>query len=119
MDFELRSIQAELQEMEAQRESEIQEMVNVNNKKIAHESTSFSPLPTQDSTSIAFHSAVVDHFSKKNKLIPPRKEFMSRKAKRRQSRKSTKAEEHKDKSDTRSTRMVRKKRERRRVKDIY
>jgi len=107
-------------EMERQRQKELQEELERSDKTIFETKDGFASLPSQHPNSVAFQKLLVEQYGKAHQhhvpKIPAKKLFQSKKAKSREARKAKKGEEHQDKLDAKQGRVVKKQRTKNRVK---
>jgi hypothetical protein len=122
--FDFDALEAEIKEMEDEKEKEIQKEVesyqNTIKQTINNDKETYSSLPSQAGPSLAFHQAIVQQYQAKNELKPTAKQqFLSRKMKRKNARKAKKASDLDDKNEMRNSRKIRKKKNRRHARNIY
>lgn len=122
--FDFDALEAEIKEMENQKEKEIQEEVqqyqNVIKNTISNNNDTYASLPSQAAPSKAFHQAIVQQYQSKTELkMKPKQQFMTRKMKRKNARKAKKASDLDDKNEMRASRKMMKKKNRRHARNIY
>eukprot|EP00823_Brevimastigomonas_motovehiculus_P002221 TRINITY_DN1390_c0_g1_i1.p2 TRINITY_DN1390_c0_g1~~TRINITY_DN1390_c0_g1_i1.p2 ORF type:complete len:207 (-),score=50.91 TRINITY_DN1390_c0_g1_i1:353-973(-) len=85
--FDFTELENEIEDMKRKKDAETRAEMELNAKTLSAEKKPFAALPSQSEQSIAFQSAVVESFGKARQFhVDPKKEFETRKAKRREQR---------------------------------
>mmetsp|Transcript_12608 Transcript_12608/g.17531 ORF Transcript_12608/g.17531 Transcript_12608/m.17531 type:complete len:120 (+) Transcript_12608:80-439(+) len=115
----LDSLNEEIKTIEKKDRLDTQKEIAQRQKRIAQNSDSFAPLPSQNEDSVKLHQAIVDGWKQKMTTTDLKKLFLKKKAKRKQARKAKRAEMMAEKMGEKRKKVMKKKKRRNRVKGFY